>query len=289
MTSYGGGIINIMIEKIRIKNFKIFKDITIDFNENINILVGDNGTGKSTIIEAINLALTGLYKGKPLYRSLNQYLFNYDVVSEYLSSFDLETPLPPPEIHIELFLDESNDELAKFIGDNHSLRSSESLKRGISYKIALDKNYQEEYQSFIELSKQDNEKVLTLPIEYFGVEWINFARDPLTSRKIPLKTSFIDIGNSKSFNGSDIYISRIVQNIFDEKEKINISQAYRKIKEEFSENETIGLANKKIKSLNEDDLDRIELSVNLSKTWEDGLITEINSIPFDNIGKALWY
>jgi putative ATP-dependent endonuclease of OLD family len=50
------------ISKIHIENFKLFKasfDLTL--NKSVNILVGNNEAGKSTIIEAIHLALTGLY------------------------------------------------------------------------------------------------------------------------------------------------------------------------------------------------------------------------------------
>ena len=48
------------IEKVIIKNFKKFKGpFEIRFKENINLLVGDNESGKSTILEAIHVALTG--------------------------------------------------------------------------------------------------------------------------------------------------------------------------------------------------------------------------------------
>ena len=45
------------IRKITIKNFRSFKNsTTIDFEENYTILVGKNGVGKTSILEAINLA-----------------------------------------------------------------------------------------------------------------------------------------------------------------------------------------------------------------------------------------
>ena len=47
-----------MIKKIFIKNYKIFEHFDIELNEDLNIIVGNNETGKSTILEAINLALT---------------------------------------------------------------------------------------------------------------------------------------------------------------------------------------------------------------------------------------
>lgn len=48
------------INKIRIQNFKVFKDITIDFNSSdIVVFDGPNGFGKTTIYDAIELGITG--------------------------------------------------------------------------------------------------------------------------------------------------------------------------------------------------------------------------------------
>lgn len=43
------------ISKIHIKNFKCFKEITINFDPNINIIIGGNNAGKSTMFEAFRL------------------------------------------------------------------------------------------------------------------------------------------------------------------------------------------------------------------------------------------
>ena len=72
--------------------------------KNQNIIVGDNAAGKSTILEAINLALTGQYNGRYLRNELTQYLFNNEAVDEYLASLPTDKPLPPPGILIELYL-----------------------------------------------------------------------------------------------------------------------------------------------------------------------------------------
>lgn len=46
-----------MIERIIIKNFKGIKEADISFHDKINVIVGNNGVGKSTLIEAISLTL----------------------------------------------------------------------------------------------------------------------------------------------------------------------------------------------------------------------------------------
>ena len=44
-----------MIRQLTIKNLAIIDDITIDFEENLNVLTGETGAGKSIIIDAISL------------------------------------------------------------------------------------------------------------------------------------------------------------------------------------------------------------------------------------------
>jgi AAA15 family ATPase/GTPase len=43
------------IKKFQIQNFKSFQDITIHFNQDINILTGRNNAGKTTVLEALSL------------------------------------------------------------------------------------------------------------------------------------------------------------------------------------------------------------------------------------------
>lgn len=46
------------LSQLTIKNFRSIKDLTIDFEKDLNVFVGKNNTGKSTIIDAIRLALS---------------------------------------------------------------------------------------------------------------------------------------------------------------------------------------------------------------------------------------
>ncbi|OPY62447.1 MAG: chromosome segregation protein [Syntrophorhabdaceae bacterium PtaU1.Bin034] len=98
------------ISKVTILNFKCFKgQFCLDLNKGLNVLVGNNETGKSTILEAIHLALSGLLNGKHLRLELSQDIFNNDVRNDYLQS--LKGPIEaeliplPPEIIIEVFID----------------------------------------------------------------------------------------------------------------------------------------------------------------------------------------
>ena len=43
------------ISKIKIKNFKCFNDIEVEFDPNFNLIIGQNNSGKSTIFDALRL------------------------------------------------------------------------------------------------------------------------------------------------------------------------------------------------------------------------------------------
>ena len=50
---------SVLITKIKLYNFRRFREYVIEPNEKCNILIGDNESGKSTILEAIDLVSSG--------------------------------------------------------------------------------------------------------------------------------------------------------------------------------------------------------------------------------------
>ena len=49
------------LEKVNIKNYKAIEEIELDLKHGINLLIGDNGTGKTSVLEGIAVALGGLF------------------------------------------------------------------------------------------------------------------------------------------------------------------------------------------------------------------------------------
>lgn len=46
------------ISSVKIKNFRNFDNIDIDFHEGVNVLIGHNNSGKSNLLRALSLILT---------------------------------------------------------------------------------------------------------------------------------------------------------------------------------------------------------------------------------------
>ena len=74
------------IEKINIINYKIFQNFSMIFNDDLNIIVGDNEAGKSTLLEAINLVMTAQISGRNIQYELSPYLFSMDTINKYIEA-----------------------------------------------------------------------------------------------------------------------------------------------------------------------------------------------------------
>ncbi len=268
------------IDMVNIHNYKCYYGkFSINFNKGVNILVGDNGSGKSTILEATHLALSGILHGRYLKNELSQYLFNSKAVSEYLKNVNNGGNASLPEICIEVFFNKNS--IPKFQGTGNKDRSDSC---GISFKIEFDDTYLDEYSELI----NSGDKLNTLPIEYYKVSWTSFDRDSVTSRSIPIKSVLIDSASNKYQNGSDVYISRIIKNELEDKEKVELSQAYRKMKDSFTEEEAVKKINEKIDEKSKVEGKHLSISVDLStqNSWESSLMTYLGDIPFHQIGKG---
>lgn len=268
------------ISKIKIKNFKSYKQqFKLDLHNGLNILVGNNETGKSTILEAIHLALTGMINGKFITGELSEYLFNFETIQEYLESVRSHRPILPPEICIEVFVE--GEGLAEFEGDGIGGVN----ECGFTLKIALADKYQEDYNVYIAEGE-----ITALPIEFYEVNWTTCARDPITPRRIPIKSALIDSSSVRYKNGSDVYISHIIKNHLMPKHKNDLVHAHRRLQAAFLTDGAVASVNEVIKEMaqkHENDKE-IKLTIDLSSkdAWESGFMTAVENIPFHHIGKG---
>ena len=271
------------ISKVKIENFKCYKGkFSLCLNKGSNILVGNNEAGKSTILEAIHLALSGMLNGRYLKNELSQYLFNREIEQSYIASLNTHSPLPPPYICIEIFLvGEECHTLAILKGNDNSDKGNDDC--GVFFRIEFDEQYQSEYAELVKVGG-----IKTLPIEYYKVTWLSFAREAITARSIPVKSALIDSANVRVQNGSDVYISRIIRETLEDKERVEISQAHRQMKEAFMNTPSVKAINSKITAGANITDKEVKISVDLStqNAWEMSLMTYLDEIPFHYVGKG---
>lgn len=268
------------IEKVIIQNFKKFKDpFEISFNENINLLVGDNESGKSTILEAIHVALTGRYAGRSIRNQLSAYLFNSETVQEYLESVESGHPSAPPQIMIEIYF--KSGTIPEYEGNGNS--KNNDGKEGIKFTIEFSEKFNADYGKLLK-----SQKLTSLPIEFYEAKWFSFSRYEKMPKFIPVKSVMIDSSNYRYQNGSDVYISRVVKDFLDAEDITAITQAHRNMIDEFSKNEAIQTINKKISDASTVMNGKISLSADqgVQNSWESSLVTQVDRIPFAHAGKG---
>ena len=71
-----------ILTRIVIKNYRGLRDFSLELTSGLNILVGDNDSGKTTVLEAIRLALTGRVGDRLAGQGLSPYHFNQDAAAE---------------------------------------------------------------------------------------------------------------------------------------------------------------------------------------------------------------
>lgn len=271
------------IQKVHIVGFRCFKDITIEFNENKNIIVGSNGTGKSTILDAIHMCLKGIHRGLPINTTLSPFLFNQDNVKAYLNACHEGNARVDllPRITIEIFLagkSEDSSLLASCEGDNNTTREGAS---GIRLDITFNEEFQDEYAI---LAKNPNE-IKSIPIEYYHCVRQTFARKNITSRSIPICSQLVDSSAIVNHRSTiDVYLNRIINDRLDTKDRVTLSGAFRQMKESFSRNDALTGILDKIETTEKNLSLAIDPSV--STNWESLLIAKVNAIPFHYIGKG---
>lgn len=270
------------IKEMRVFGFKRFSKLQVEFSPGINIVVGDNDAGKSTLLEAITAVLDGQYRGTSLARNLSEDLFNAENVATYIKNIRSGTQCEPPEILIEAVFGGNDQEelLALYEGDANSKGAKES---GISLRITLDTDsFANEYQEFV-----DSRECFGIPIEYYSCSWTTFARKSIRPVGIKFNASLIGGGHAFAWANAKAVVSRIARNVLEPSDRIVVSQAHRQMRSNFSTNEKVQQINDKI-SEKVESLTRKKVTLGFEadtvSSWENGIVTKLENIPFSNVG-----
>lgn len=217
----------VYVKKLILNNFKGYKNNAIfTFNQNKNILVGDNGIGKTTIVQALRLLLKG---SRYEYNGIS-YLANYindEVVNNFISSKNyLCTNLPSFDLTVIFGIEETdkrNLKLLRFCGDYQD--SNGSIKRngyGITFKYLFDENFKDEYNELIR--DKDYKNNFIIPYGMYKTDHRTLSGDVYSSRMDPLKSIFID---NDSFEGNPFNIfARQIYSTLPTKKRVQVESKF---------------------------------------------------------------
>lgn len=270
-----------MIEKVRIRGYRKFRDLTFEPHPKFNILVGENESGKSTLLEAIGLALTGRVNGRPASEELNPFWFNQDNVGAFFQARADERRVAPPTIDIEVFLAD-RDEFARHLLGAHNSDFPTRECAGVRLRVEPDPEYGAEIEKHL-----DSETAI-IPVEYYRVDWRSFSDQILTARPKELKTAIIDSRTIRSSNGVDFHLRQILNDHFESDVKAEVSLAFRMAKEQMT-NTHLGAVNAKMEAL-EGALDDKPISLAMDQSsrgsWDSSVVPHVAKLPFPMAGQG---
>jgi putative ATP-dependent endonuclease of OLD family len=268
-------VTKLIIKKLITKNFKRFKEFCFTFNDDINIFVGDNAAGKSSILEAIEIATNCTHRGKSLSIESVLELFNTSAAIAYLAGDLKYTSLP--EIVIEVFLDGVPD----YRGTNNSLGED---AEGIAFKISFDLDLLDKYE---ELTKKPG-SVLSIPVEFFKIEWFDFSWNPIKAIARKTKAILIDPSRLHPTFGKNQYITSLLSSMLTKDQLAHLKLDFRQLKNTFDGQEHVRLINEGLeadKTISDDEL-KIVADFTNGRGIEASLQLAVNEVSFPHIGKG---
>lgn len=267
-----------IVDKIYIKNYKIFREQVIHFNDTCNIIVGNNDSGKTSLLEILQILLTGKLNGLQLERQLRTNLFNLRTRNEYIKKIlGKEKNLILPEIVLEAYFtkDSSNPD---FMGTNNHFGENVA---GIHLEIGIKQEYTSIYSDLL-----FKDQITDIPVEFYEVKLRSFKDSPIIYRNFPVKVSIIDTTQKDYSSVLNRFINSSIIDNLDENEVVMLSKAYRKTKTDFNSNSIVNELNSKIKNqieLNSKNI-KFEIKEEAIEEWKNQITIDIEDIPFENLG-----
>lgn len=253
------------IRKIVLSNFKRFKSFELEFDDKLNVLIGDNESGKSSVLLALDLALSG---SRSKIETIGlETLFNNEVVSVFLAGAKRFGELPT--LFVEVFLSEQGN---PYLNGKNYFNGTIACD-GLRLACAPIDGYSKEIAEVL------NDTHPNFPFEYYAITFTTFAGEAFSGFKRPLKHLVMDSSQINNDYATREYTRSVYEAKATPLDRNRNENLYRKSKAEFR--------NKALADLNEQ-LDSYQFSVRTnpkSNLASDLVITE-DDIPIESKGKG---
>lgn len=252
------------IKYVKMIGFRKFKDTTITFNEHLNIIVGENEAGKSTVVEAIEIVLNQLYKNAD--KSIIKELINIEDYNDFKKRPSIEN-LPKIYIEIGLELDNSINS-STYSGIEYYNTDKKTNKTGITFKCEINDDLKDIASNIINNGN--------IPYECYSFSWKTFAGAPYNSLIKPIKYLGINTSNIETNNTYNNYNKSLFNNKIQELDRVKAKGNY----------------NEKIDKILEDEIFKIDenrkFGINRRKVILENIINIVeDGVPIENKGSGM--
>ncbi|MDD4963207.1 MAG: AAA family ATPase [Gallionella sp.] len=253
-----------VITKLKLHNFKRFREFVVDFSEDMNLLIGDNESGKSSILQSLDLVMSG---SRSKLETLGlESLMNAEVVKEFLAGSKFYNDLPV--MWVEIYLNEQNN--PDLNGKNNTQDANyDGLKLICEPMI----EFGTEIADILKGSEPN------FPFEYYSINFRTFQGGSYTGYRRFIKHLLLDgsqINNEYATREyvKDMYLARV-----EEREKPKHRNEYRKHKTLFRDT-VLSELNGRL------DTYKFSVTTNSKSNLEVDLTITENDIPIENKGKG---
>ena len=149
-----------IINRIILQNFKRFDSFDTPLNQKLNIFIGDNESGKSSILEAIDIVISGSRSKVETIGVSN--LLNKDSIRAFFGAGKKYEELP--KMVIEIYLNECGN--ADLNGDNNSLGINSD---GLSLICEPNNQFSKDIKTVLEQAGEN------FPYEFYSISFKTFS------------------------------------------------------------------------------------------------------------------
>jgi predicted ATP-dependent endonuclease of OLD family len=205
-----------LLKKINLQNFKRFTELSLNFDDSLNILIGENESGKSTILSAIDIVLSGS-RSKVENIGLEN-LFNTKAIVEFFTSDKRYESLPI--LFVELYLNDQNNPNL-----DGKINSELLLCNGLRLVCELDDNFSKDIK---EILGQDDHN---FPYEFYSINFKTFSGETYTGYRKYMKHLMLDNTQISNEYATREYVKAMYNSHVTSGEKNRHQNEYRKHKE----------------------------------------------------------
>lgn len=253
------------IKKLILKNFKRFEMLDIEFDSELNILVGGNEAGKSSILQALDIVMS---VSRSKIESIGiETIFNKKCIAEFLSSDRKISNLP--EMLVEVYFEGINDR-HDLDGRNNSMGIDQI---GIKMICRPSDEYTIEIQSIL------NEEHDSFPFEYYGIHFLTFTDEPISPYRKPFNHLLIDNSQINNEYATREYTRSIFMSQTTPAQRNLYGYEYRKAKSKFRD-DIFRAINDSLESY------KFDIRTNSKASVETDIVITEDGIPIDSRGKG---
>lgn len=253
------------IKKLMLQNFKKFDSLMLEFDAGVNVLIGDNETGKSSVLLALDLALSAS-------RSRVETIGYESILAQAAVRAFKRGPRTLdllPTLIVDVFLEEGDDQ--GFYGtQNLAGAMTDGLRMEIAPLI-------EEFgTTILQLLREDPDN---FPYEYYAVKFSTFSAAPHVSYRRPVKHLMLDSSRIDSEYAMREYTRTVFSFNAEPPQRYSLENCYRRGKEAFRDNELAAL-NAELGAY------QFGVRTSIRSNLETDLIITKDGIPIENRGKG---